>query len=420
MNYKIIPKKVRKSGECLICKGKNLVKFLSLGKTALANAYLKENDLDKLEFKVPLDVYYCEDCYLVQLLDIVDRGLLFRDYAYFSSTSPQLFDHFDKYAAKVMEKFPNQAKKLILEIASNDGILLKAFKKRGARVLGIDPAKNIARMANSQGIETIGEFFNSVTAKKIKEQYGCPGVITANNVLAHTDILPDILAGVKTILAPDGVFVSQSKYLLDLLNNNQFDTVYHEHISYFSLLSTMKALEIVGLKVVDVEHVETEGGSLRVYATHESANVKVKESVQNILLAELSAGLDKTKTYLQFSTKPKTIKKQLGIIFKDLMAKKARIVGYGASAKGNTLLQFCGLDSSMIEYITDNNVDKQGKFTPGTHILIDSPKKLRQSPPDYIFVIAWNFADDIIRNREKWFGDSGGKFIVPIPSPRII
>jgi SAM-dependent methyltransferase len=410
---------VKKSDRCIICRGKKLIKYLSLGKSALANSYLTKEKLNKPELKVPLEVYYCENCHLAQLLDIVDRKLLFSEYAYFSSTSPQLLQHFDQYAQAVSERFPAQTKKLVLEIASNDGILLKGFMARGARVLGIDPARNIARVANKEGVETIPEFFGTTLAPKVLAKYGKAGVVTANNVLAHTDDVHDIVAGVKQLLDEQGVFVFQVKYLGDLLAKNEFDTTYHEHISYFSLLPLTFLLRKHAMEVFDVEHVETEGGSLRVYAAHSPSPFPINTSVGEFLERERADGLDRPETYLKFAKQPQMVKEKLREMLKDLKQQGKKIAGYGASAKGNALLQYCGIGSETINYITDTAPSKQGKYTPGTHIPIVPPERLREETPDYILLLAWNYAPSILKKEEQ-FRKGGGKFIIPIPKPHVV
>lgn len=410
---------MKKNSQCLVCGSQKLVKYLDLGQSALANAYLTENNLQEPEFKAPLEVYYCENCHLCQLLHIVDRDVLFRDYAYFSSASPQLVEHFDKYAEEVFNRFPGQAKKMVLDIASNDGILLKAFKARGANVLGIDPAKNVAALAQEQGINTIAEFFNKKAAGQILKDYGQAGIITANNVLAHTDEIHDILDGVKELLDENGVFVIQAKYLADLLEKNEFDTTYHEHIAYFSLLPLVYLLQKHGFEIFDVEHVETEGGSLRVFAGHAPSVFPINKSVGETLNRERKMGLDRAQTFLDFAGKPAMVKEKILEILTGLKKQGKKIAGYGASAKGNTFLQYCGINPDILDYIVDNTPYKQGKYTPGTHIPIVPPAYLKENTPDYILIIAWNFADSIME-REKWFSEKGGRFVVAIPQSQIV
>lgn len=404
---------------CLICGSKNLLQYLDLGRSALANSYLSKNELKKKEFKAPLRVAVCKKCHLVQLMDIVDRSVLFRDYAYFSSTSPQLLDHFGEYAKDIFKRFPDQAKSLTLEIASNDGILLKPLKKLGANVLGIDPAKNIALQANREGITTIPEFFGPESAAKILKQYGRAGVVIANNVLAHTDNIHKIISGVDKLLSRDGVFVFEVQYLADLMAHNEFDNTYHEHTCYYSLLPLVRLLKDYSMKIFDVKHVDTQGGSLRVYVGRKPLKFAVSLIVGEMIKREKVAGFDKEEAYLAFSQKPSFVRSGLVRLLADLKKKNKKIVGYGAPAKGNTLLQYCGIGRETIDYVTDNAPSKQGKYTPGSHLPIVSPDRLRKDIPDYILILAWNYSSSIV-NREKWFSDRGGRFIVPIPEPKIL
>lgn len=409
----------RKSDKCLICKGKRLSRYLSLGECALANSFLTEEALDKPEHKFPLEVYFCRDCYLAQLLDIVDRELIYRDYAYFSSTSPMLVKHFEEYAKEVFSRYPKQSRRLVADIGSNDGVLLKPFKKMGARVLGIDPAENIAVLANSAGIETIADFFNKKLALKLIKKYGKAGIITSNNALAHTDILHDIFAGVKEFLSRDGVFVFEVQYLVDLLEHNEFDNTYHEHICYHSLHPLSVLLKMHGMGVIDVIRTDTHGGGIMVFASHKGSDFPTSEVVFELLESERLAGLYKLSTYRKFAERPPMIKKKLTCMLSDLKKNRKSISAYGASAKGSTLLQYCGFGPDVIDYITDDAPSKQGKYMPGTHIPIVPSIVLREKIPDYILITAWNYASNIMA-KESWFKEVGGSFIVPIPEPAII
>jgi len=404
---------------CLICGNKKLIEYLNLGSTALANSYLDKKNLGKKESKFPLRSVYCTVCHLAQLGDIVDRKHIFENYAYFSSTSPQLEEYFKKYADDIYKKFPKQTKKLTLEIASNDGILLKYFQILGAPVLGIDPAKNIAKIANKKGLLTISEFFNLKTATKILNKYGKAGIISANNVLAHVDNVDEIISGVKNLLTQDGVFVFEVQYLGDLLAKNEFDNTYHEHISYFSLSPLETLLLKNKLQIFNIERVSGQGGSLRVYASHHPLVFKISSSVKKIKDLEKKQGLHKKDIYLKFGKTPIKIKKDLREFIQKLKKQNKKIVGYGASAKGNTLLQYCGVDSSMIDYIVDTAPSKQGKYTPGSHIPIYGTEHLKKNTPDYVLLLAWNYADSIMA-KEKWLTEKGVKFIKPIPNVKIL
>lgn len=418
-NTKSRNKHFYKSRKCLICESPNLSSYLNLGKAAPANSYLTKSQLNKEEFKAPLEVFFCHKCNLAQLLHIVDRAYIFRDYAYFSSTSPMLVKHFEDYALEVNKKFPDQSKGLVVDIGSNDGVLLKPFKKLGAKVLGVDPAKNIAEIATSQGIETIAEFFNQDMAKKIVDKYGKAHIITSNNTLAHTDALHSIFDGVKILLDDDGVFVFEVQYLVDLLAHNEFDNTYHEHICYHAVTPLKYLLEMHELKLIDVTHTDTHGGGIMVYAAHKNSTHKIQPIVAEDLDKEKLLKLNKLSTYQEFAKRPPLVKKNLRSILKKLKKQGKKIAGYGASAKCTTLLQYSNLGADIFDYITDSAPSKQGKYTPGTHIPIVPPEMLKEKPVDYIVITAWNYASNIME-KEKWFTNNGGKFIIPIPEPIIV
>lgn len=409
----------RISNKCLICGSKKLNKYLSLGIQAPANSYLTSAQLNKKEFKAPLEVYFCHDCNLAQLLHIVDRSHIYSNYAYFSSTSPMLVKHFEEYAKEVFTRFPSQAKQLVVDIGSNDGVLLKPFKRLGAKVLGIDPAKNIAKIANEQGIETIADFFGKEKAGNLIKKYGKAGIITSNNTLAHTDALHNIFDGVKELLDDKGVFVFEVQYLLDLLAHNEFDNTYHEHICFHAINPLQILLKMHRMKIIDVIHTDTHGGAIMVFATHLQSAFPIGKAVNEFIKKEKRFGLNKLSTYKKFAERPPAVKKVLTKMLLDLNKKGKKIVAYGASAKATTLLQYCNIDPDVVEYITDSAPSKQGQFTPGTHIPIVSPDTLKTKTPDYIMITAWNYADNIMEN-EKWFKEKGGKFIIPIPKPRIV
>lgn len=412
-------KPVRKSNECLICQKKKLTRYLSLGKAALANSYLNKHELKKEEFKAPLEVYFCHNCHLAQLLHVVDRSYIYNYYAYFSSTSPMLVRHFEEYAAEVFNRYPDQSRQLVVDIGSNDGVLLKPFKKFGSRILGIDPAKNIAKIANKQGVETIAEFFNKDLVSKIIKKYGKAGIITSNNTLAHTDILHEIFLGVKELLDNKGIFVFEVQYLVDLLSHNEFDNTYHEHICYHAVAPLSYLLNMHGMKMIDVIHTDTHGGGIMVFAAHKESSHKIKKKVGMFLDNEKKLGLHKLSTYKKFAIRPPMVKKQLTKMLQDLKKQGKRVAAYGASAKATTLLQYCNIGPDLVDYITDSAPSKQGKYTPGTHILIVPPETLKSKPVDYIVITAWNYAQNIME-KESWFKDQGGKFIIPIPDPVMI
>ncbi len=413
-------KKYFKSKSCLICGNTNLTKYLSLGRAVPANSYLTKAQLKEKEFKAPLEVYFCNNCNLAQLLHIVNRSYIYSNYAYFSSTSPMLVKHFEDYAQEVFHRFPYQAKQLVVDIGSNDGVLLKPFKKLGARVLGIDPAKNIAKIANKQGIETIADFFGKGKVGELIKKYGKAGIITSNNTLAHTDSLHDIFEGVKELLDDKGIFVFEVQYVLDLLTHNEFDNTYHEHICFHGVKPLQYLLKMHGMEIIDVVHTDTHGGAIMVFAAHSPTLFPIDKAVNQFLENEKKQGLGKLSTYQKFAKRPPVVKKKLTKMLWDLKKKGKKIVAYGASAKATTLLQYCNIGSDVIDYIIDDAPSKQGKFTPGTHIPIVSAETLKEKKPDYIVITAWNYAKNIMEVKEKWFKQAGGKFIIPIPEPKIV
>lgn len=406
---------------CRICGSLKLFQFLSLGETPLADAFVERENLDKPEAKYPLNVAVCENCGLVMLLDVVPPEIIFGDtYAFYTSGSPQAVVHFRKYAHEVMERFPELAKKLTIDIASNDGILLRPLKEMGAKVLGVEPAKNVAIVAQASGIDTITEFFNRKTAEKIKKERGQASLVLANNVIAHVDGVVDFAEGVKLLLDPQGVFIFEAQYFPNLLFKNQFDNVYHEHHSFYALRPLALLMEKVGMKIFDVEEVDTQGGSVRVFAEHKGGLRAVQPIVSKMLQAELDMGLDRTGTYTGLAERVKSIKRELIEILSDLKRQGKKIVGYGAPAKGNTLLNFCGIGTQYVDYIIDKTYFKHGKFTPGMHIPVFPIEKIQEDgPPDYYLLLVWNYAAAMLKQEEE-FRKNGGKFIIPIPKPHIV
>jgi hypothetical protein len=406
---------------CRICGSQKLFQFLSLGETPLADAFIEKENLGESEPKYPLDVAVCENCGLVMLVNIVPPEVLFGDtYAFYTSGSPQAVIHFRKYAHEMMERFPELAKRLTIDIASNDGVLLRPLKEMGAKVLGIEPAKNVAIVAQSSGIDTVVEFFNKKTAENVLKRYGQAGLILANNVIAHVDDVVDFAEGVKILLDPKGVFVFEAQYFPNLLFKNQFDNVYHEHHSFYALRPLVLLMEKAGMKIFDVEEVDTQGGSIRVFAEHEGGPHEVKPIVQKMIKAELDMKLDTTEPYKGLADRAANIKKELLAILSDIKRQGKKIVGYGAPAKGNTLLNYCGISTQYLDYIIDKTYFKHGKFTPGMHIPVFPIEKIQEDgPPDYYLLLVWNYAEAMLKQEEE-FRKNGGKFIIPIPNPRIV
>jgi SAM-dependent methyltransferase len=408
-----------KNTHCRGCKGNRLEKVLSLGKTPAANAFLKKQDLDKPEPFFPLEVYFCHDCSLLQLVDIVSPELLFRDYVYVSSFSPAFIKHFQSFADVVTSRFKLNSESLVIDVGSNDGILLKPFKGHGTRVLGIDPAKKIAEQATHDGIETLPEFFTVEVAKGIVKKYGNADVVTGNNVFAHVNDLDELVGAVKQVMKPDAAFITESPYLIEFLDNFLFDTVYHEHVSYYSVMSLSAIFKRFGMEIFDVQKVNSHGGSIRVFAQKIGGGHEVLDTVSNCILQEKEHRLDEIQTYKDFAHVIEENKTKLTTLLASLKKDGARIAAYGAAAKGNTLLNYFGIGNSVIDYIVDDSEWKQGLFTPGTHIPVVARDELAKNRPDYIVVLAWNYSDAIISNLSD-YKSNGGKFIIPVPNPHIV
>jgi len=402
---------------CRVCGSEKLHKFLSLGPTPLANSVLRKNQLDNAEDFYPLDVYFCSNCYLVQLLDVVSPEVMFKEYAYVTGASKPMQAHFTGLAEDVIENFKISKDSLVVDIGSNDGTLLQCFSKFGLRMLGIEPASNIARLAEANGIPTVNDFFDENCAMNVYKEYGSADIITATNVFAHADNLESILRGVNHLLSNEGVFIIEVPYLLNLLNNMEFDTIYHEHLSYFAVHPLVYLFHKFGMEVVDVKQIPVHGGSIRVSV--QKSPKQQSQNVTELLRMEREANLDSLKTYTKFAERVALVREKLVKLLKTLKNKGVRITGYGATAKGNTLLNYCKIGTDILDYISDTTPFKQGHYTPGMHIPIFPEEKFHEDPPDYALLLAWNYADAILQKESK-YGQNGGKFILPIPEPKVI
>ena len=406
---------IKKRKTCRVCDSKRLLQILNLGDTPLADLFVKSPRAKEKKF--PLSLSVCKSCFLVQLMQDVNDDILFsNNYAFYTGGSPSSIPYFKKYAEDVLRKIPDNTKKFTVEIASNDGTLLNHFKKAGCKVLGIDPAQNVAEFANSRGIKTLPFFFNKKNAKLVKKEFGKASIIIANNVIAHVVNPHDFLEGVKEILDENGIAIIECQYFPYLLFNNQFDNVYHEHRSFFSLTPLNKLMKKSGFKIIDVEEHDTQGGSIRIFATHSKNKLKTKQNVNNMLKNEKNIGLLNLDTYVGFSSRVNYIKYKLTALLKKLKSNNKIIAGYGASAKSNTLLNYCGIGTNYLDYIIDKTPYKFGLYSPGAHIpVVGSEKK----QPDYYLLLVWNYTSSIML-REKEFRKKGGKFIIAIPTPQII
>ena len=405
---------------CRFCNSELTKVFVSLGKTPLANSYLTAETLHQMEPFYPLDVFVCEKCLLVQLLEFEKPKNIFSVYAYFSSYSESWLVHSEKYVQYMIERFGFDEKSLVVELGSNDGYLLQYFMKKNIPVVGIEPAKNVAQIAIEKGIETHMAFFGTDFARNFVKKTKRPGLIIGNNIFAHVPELNDFVAGMKILLADDGIITLEFPHLLRIIKENQFDTIYHEHFSYFSLQTAMKVFEAHNLDIFDVEELSTHGGSLRVFAKHkEDQSRPVSDSIKNLLDREIEAGLDKVDCYFAFGERVKDIKRGILDFFNNIRREGKTIVGYGAPAKGNTLLNYCGIKTDFLDYTVDLNPHKQNKYLPGSHIPIYAPDRIRETRPDFVFILPWNLKDEII-DQISYVREWGGKFVVPIPKIQVM
>ncbi len=402
--------------KCRSC-GSKIVPFFSLGRIPLANTFLTKHDLSKKEKKYDLTVAFCKKCYLVQLTKNMSPRQLFEEYIYFSSNSSSLKRHFEESSIYLAKKFKLTKRSLVLEIASNDGIFLKYFKKLGIGILGIDPAKNIAEVANKSGIKTLTEFFNLKLAKKLKKDGVMADLIYGANVLAHVPNIVNFTKGVSRILKPKGTAIFEFPYLKGLFEN-KFDIIYHEHVFYYSLIALINLFKQAQLDIYNIEFTDIQGGSLRIYLCHEGV-IKINYRVRNLQKKEKLLGYDKIETYRKIKTNVEKIKKDLFEFISKLKKNGKSIAAYSAPAKGNIFLNYMGINSNYLDFIVDKAREKQGLYTPGTHMLVEDPSEIYKRNPDYLLVLCWNIADEIIREHDK-YRKSGGKFAFAVPKLKII
>ena len=405
---------------CRFCKKVLTNIFVDLGTSPLSNAFLKKEMLDDLEKKYPLSAYVCDSCFLVQLPEFEKPENIFEDYAYFSSYSSTWLQHAKNYVNMMIKKNNVDEEDLVIEIASNDGYLLQFFKEKNIPILGIEPAINIAKVAKEKGIPTITKFFGVNTANELKKEGKLADLIIANNVLAHVPDLNDFVKGLKILLKPTGVITVEFPHILQLIQKNQFDTIYHEHFSYFSLFTARKIFSFHELTIFDVEEIPTHGGSLRIYIKHlECGDISINERVYILLEKEKRHKLENISTYTDFMKNVEELKKKIQEFFNYAKNSGKKIVCYGAAAKGNTLLNYCKIDKNFIDYAVDQNPYKQGLFLPGTHIPIKNPSEIQKTKPDYLVIIPWNLKEEIMEQM-KYIRNWGGKFVVPIPEVKIL
>lgn len=401
--------------KCRACKG-YITKYFSLGHLPLANSYLKKIQLSK-EKRYDLTIGFCSKCSLVQLMRSLPPETLFRKYLYFSSTSESFLIHSKKTAEVLKQKLKLDSDSLVLELASNDGSFLRYCKDLGLQILGIDPAKNIAKIANKNGIRTIPEFFNYSMARKLLKKKVIADLIYGANVLAHVPDILDFVKGVKLILKPRGSAVFEFPYIKGLLEG-KFDTIYHEHVFYYSLLALRNLFNREGLVIYDVRMTPLQGGSLQIFISHPNV-YRINERVRNLLKQEANAGFRKLETYKNLSNTVHKLKRELLELLVTFKKSGKSVAAYSAPAKGNTLLNYFGIGKNYLDFIVDKSSAKQGFFTPGTHLLIESPKVIMERKPDYLIILCWNIYKEVIEE-QKAYKQLGGKFIVPIPKLKII
>ena len=406
-------------GSCRFCGSRLEQEFVNLGMSPLVQSFLAADQLNQMEPFFPLQVLVCGKCYLVQLQEFVTPENIFSDYLYFASYSDSWLAHAKKYTEQMVQRFAITPASQVMEIASNDGYLLQYFVEKNIPVLGIEPAANVAAVAMKKGIPSLVKFFNSATARELVASGKQADLLLGNNVLAHVPDINDFVAGMKLALKQHGVITMEFPHLLRLMEENQFDTIYHEHFSYFSFLTVEKIFAAHGLTLFDVEELPTHGGSLRIYARHvEDSSKPVGPRVTELRAREESAGYARMETYLRFAEQVKETKRKLLEFLIDAKRSGKKIVGYGAAAKGNTLLNYCAVRTDFLDYVVDRSPYKQGRFLPGVHIPIYPPEEIKRTRPDYLLILPWNLKDEVIR-QNAYIREWGGQFVVPIPQVTI-
>ncbi|HSM61659.1 MAG TPA: class I SAM-dependent methyltransferase [Longimicrobiales bacterium] len=406
-------------GACRFCGEPLRHVVTDLGMSPLCESYLSADELDRMEPFYPLVVRVCDRCFLVQLDEFVSGEDIFRDYAYFSSYSDSWLDHCRRYADAMVERLGLHGGSRVVEVASNDGYLLQYFVERGIPALGIEPARNVARVAAERGIETITEFFGVELATRLAAEGRTADLLAGKNVLAQVHDLNDFVAGLAILLADEGTLTIEFPHLVRLIEGLQFDTIYHEHFSYFSFSSAETVLRAHGLRIHDVEEVPTHGGSLRVHASHERAGRKRTARVAELRRAERDLGVETLAYYASFDERVKETKRKLLDFLIRARREGRSVAGYGAPGKGNTLLNYCGIRTDFLDFTVDRSPHKQGRFLPGTHIPIHAPEKIFEARPDYVLILPWNLKEEIVAQLEgirEW----GGRFVVPIPEPTVL
>lgn len=401
---------------CRSCGHADLQPILSLGKTPLANALLTEAQLSEPEETYPLDLVFCPRCTLVQITETVPPEKLFREYLYLSSFSETLLQHAEAIAKHLTKTRRLNQDSFVVEVASNDGYLLQYYKRGGVPVLGIEPARNIAKIATERGIRTVCDFFDETVAQRLRDEAGRADVIHAHNVLAHVSDLNGFVRALSRLMKDDGLIVIEVPYVKDLIDGCEFDTIYHEHLSYFSLTALDALFAQNQLAIQNVERLAIHGGTLRIYAAN---TAEPRSSVAAMLAEEARSGVNRIDFYRDFGARVEAVRRELVDLLRRLKSEGKRIAAYGASAKGSTLLNYFQLGADVLEFVVDRSTVKQGYYTPGTHLPIYAPEKLLAEMPDYVLLLTWNFASEILAQQSEYRA-RGGRFVVPIPSVRVV
>jgi SAM-dependent methyltransferase len=400
---------------CRSCAHTPLTHVLSLGTTPLANQLLTEQQFERPEPRYPLDLAFCERCALVQITQTIAPEELFSDYVYFSSFSVSMLEHSKDLASRIASERRMGPTDLVVEIASNDGYLLQYYKELGVSVLGIEPARNIAQVARDRGIPTVSEFFGENLADRLRSEGKRAAVVHANNVMAHVPDINGFAAALSTIMADDGIALIEVPYVREMIGRCEFDTIYHEHVFYFSLTSLSSLFARNGLQVVDVELIALHGGSLLLRIAKEAAMIPVGPRVADMLREETDLGMGSIAYYRGFSSQVQAVRDELCRALCDLKSKGHRLAAYGAAAKGSTLLNYAGIGTEILDFVVDRSPHKQGKFMPGIRLPIRPPSALLEERPDYVLLLTWNFKDEILTQQDE-YRKAGGKFIIPLPS----
>jgi len=405
--------------KCRFCAARVTTTFVDLGMQPLSNSYVSTDAADAMEPFYPLHVRVCHDCLLVQLPELEAPEQIFREYAYLSSVSESWLSHCARYASEMIERFGVGSRSLVIEVASNDGYLLRFFKERSVPVLGIEPAANVAPIAERAGIPTLTRFFGTALARELADSGKRADLLVGNNVLAHVPDVNDFVRGLAVVLARDGVLTMEFPHVGRLIEQSQFDTIYHEHFSYLSFGTVKRIFAAHDLLVFDVEQLPTHGGSLRVYACHRGRGRPASSRITALENAERAQGLDSLAAYTSFSERAREVKRALLEFLIARKRERKELVAYGAAAKGNTLLNYCGIRSDFIDYVADRSPLKQGKLLPGSHIPVVGPERIEETRPDYVLILPWNLKDEIARQLafvERW----GARLVVPIPTVEVI